>query len=656
MPDADAKPASLAHAVTPLWRNLSFTLMWTSTAASGFGDRMIMLAALALLGGMMTAPDGTALSDDTAIQAGTQFFFFLPYLIFSIPGGWIADRVPRKWLLLTCDEVRGLLLLWSFVLVAEASGMAAIPDDQHWKVYGLLFAIGIGAAIFNPTRSAIVPQIVERSQLQPANAVVLVINVIFSMIGFLIGTRIISSEDASSVRTGLLLGSLFYLVSGTFFAFLKPRDPRLIANPEAARASISIIDGLRYARSHGRVIKLIAIDVLIWGAAATLYSGVIGLCKVHYGLTGDELLKRYGDLSTTLGVGMLAGAVVIGLIRTRRETTTIIGLALIFAGINILIVALVPIMWVTFVCSFLVGAAGNIAIVTIISLLQSIVPNYVRGSIMGLNGMVSTFFSVLIYLCIWRLPNADSNILYVLDFLGPVLIIVGIIALWRYLTTGIATSRGGNFFYHLARIYALVWHRVMWEGRHHIPRTGGAILAPNHTVALDPFVLQPGCPRMIRWLMLTSYRYKFAEPMWKAIDPVCLEQKKGQDTVEPGPKQVRTIVKALRDGQLLGIFPEGHLQKDHRNLRPFEEGVAVMARLGKVPIIPCWISGTPRTRSVVWSLLRPSHSKATYGEPYWPDPKAEPAEVMAELRRRMLALPGAFEVDPDFDEEGRPRE
>ncbi len=649
MPDPAAKPAPLADAPAPLWRNFSFTLMWTSTAASGFGDRMIMLAALALLGGL------AANESSTAIQAGTQFFFFLPYIFFSIPGGWLADRIPRKWLLLACDESRGLLLLWSFVLVADAAGMVVLPDDQQWKVYALLFAIGIFAAIFNPARSAIVPQLVERSQLQPANAVVLVINVVFSMIGMLIGGFIISPDDGSSVRTGLLIGSLFYLVSGTFFAFMRPRDPRLVADPNTARAHTSLLDAFRYARTHKRVVYLIGIDVLVWGAAATLYSGVIGLCKVHFGLVDDELMERFTQISAALGFGMLAGAALIGFIRTRRESTTIIGLALVFAGVNVLIVALVPVLWVTFVCSFLVGVAGNVAIVTILSLLQSIVPNYVRGSVMGLNAMVSTTVSVAVYFAIWRLKDADRNILYVLDVLGPVLIVVGLIALYRYLTTGIAPTRTGNLFYHGARLFALVWHRATWEGRHHIPRTGGAILAPNHTVALDPFILQPGCPRMIRWLMLTSYRYTFAEPMWRAIDPVFLEQKRGSDVVEPGPKQVRTIVKALRDGQLLGIFPEGHLQKTHRNLREFEEGVAVMARLGKVPIIPCWISGTPRTASVWVALLRPSHSKATFGEPYWPDPKAEPAEVMAELRRRMLALPGAHEFDDKpADEEPSP--
>ena len=74
--------------------------MWTSTAASGFGDRMIMLAALALLGGLAEGVDSTA------TQAGTQFFFFAPYFFFAVLGGWIGDRMPRKWLLLICDEAR----------------------------------------------------------------------------------------------------------------------------------------------------------------------------------------------------------------------------------------------------------------------------------------------------------------------------------------------------------------------------------------------------------------------------------------------------------------------------------------------------------------------------------------------------------------------
>jgi 1-acyl-sn-glycerol-3-phosphate acyltransferase len=252
--------------------------------------------------------------------------------------------------------------------------------------------------------------------------------------------------------------------------------------------------------------------------------------------------------------------------------------------------------------------------------------------------MATTMGSVAIYFAIWRLPDADRNIVYVLYVLGPMLMAVGGIALYQYMTVGVAPTKGGNFFYHVARLFALVWHRVSWENRHHVPREGGCIVASNHTSAMDPLVLQAASPRMIRWLMLTSYRFKLVEPMWRAIDPICLEHEKGKDAHEPGPQQVRTIVRALRDDQLLGVFPEGHLQYDNRKLKPFLPGVAVMAKLGKASILPAWISGTVMSDSIIKHMLKPSRSRVIFGKPYTPDPNATPEEVMADLRRRLLKL------------------
>ncbi|MEM9420847.1 MAG: MFS transporter, partial [Planctomycetota bacterium] len=495
---------------TPLWRNFSFTLMWTSTAASGFGDRMIMLAALALLGGL--AAEG----DSTSTQAGTQFFFFMPYLFFSVLGGWVADRLPRKWLLMVCDEARGLLLLLGVFLIGGAS---QVDPDREWQVYAMLFAIGIFASIFNPTRNAIVPQLVERQQMQPANAVVLVINVVFSMIGMVVGGRIISPDEASSVGTGLLVGALFYLISGSFFAFMRPKSTRLLDSDDSSRTAVSLIDAMKYVACHRKVIWLIVIDVMVWGAAATMYSGVIGLCKIHYNLTGDALMKEFTQVSAALGFGMLAGAVVIGLIRTRQQAPLVMGVALAIAGLNVLLVSVIPLKVVTYLGAFFVGVAGNVAIVSVISLLQSIAPNAVRGSVMGLAAMVTTVVSVIIYGAIWQLEDADTKIIYVLYGLGPLLIASGLGYALYYLAHGPMPAAGGNFFRHLVRFFCLVWHRLEWEGRHHIPESGPVILAANHTTALDPFLMQAACPRQIRWLMLTSYRYKAVEFFWKIIDP-----------------------------------------------------------------------------------------------------------------------------------------
>ena len=624
-------PAASHGIFPPLWRNLSFTLMWTSTAASGFGDRMIMLAALALLAGV------AADSDSTSIQAGTQFFFFLPYLFFSVLGGWAADRLPRKWLLMTCDEARGLLLLLGVFLIGGAS---QVDDDKRWQVYAMLFAIGIFAAIFNPTRNAIVPQLVSRSQMQPANAVVLVINVVFSMIGMIVGGWIIDPGEASSIETGLWVGAIFYLVSGSFFAFMKPRDQRIFVEQGELppKAATSLIDGLRYVANHRRIIGLIFVDVMVWGAAATMYSGVIGLCKMHYGLVDDALIKEFTQVSAALGFGMLAGAVVIGVIRTRQEGPLVMGVALAVAGINVALVSLIPWKPVTYLGAFLVGVSGNVAIVTVISLLQSISPNAVRGSVMGLAGMVTTIVSVTVYGLIWLMPgDADRYIVNVLLVLGPLLVVVGLIYASIYLRQGPMNSISANVLRHLERFFCLVWHRLEWHGRHHIPAAGPVILASNHTTALDPFLMQAASPRQIRWLMLTSYRFRALEVLWRAIDPIFLDFDGDGQRVNAS-KQVRQIVKHLKAGDCLGIFPEGGLQYDSRRLKEFEDGVAVCAKLSKAQIVPVWIEGTERSRSMFRHLFKPGRRKVSFGPAFTPDPKATPEQINADLRQRMLAL------------------
>ncbi len=620
----------------PLYRNLSFTLMWTSTAASGFGDRMIMLAALALLGGMVAGVDATA------TQASTQFWFFLPYILFAMIGGWLADLVPRKWLLLACDELRGLILLIAAVMAWTMTGSAQIPPDavwfslagvevlHTWRVYAILFAIGIFAATFNPTRNAIIPQIIPTHQLTVANAIILVINVIAGQIGLLLGERIISQEDATTVRTGLMLGAGFYLISGLFFAFLKPIQA---VRPRASRMHPrALLAAAGYTRTHRRVAILIGLNVLIWPSAAVVTSALFGLGKLHYGLTGDALLTHFAYLSVTLGVGMLIGAALVSLIGTRRESPTVYLLAIAGAGLGVLILAAVPLLPVAYAACLMIGVFGNIAIVAILTLIQSITPNHMRGRVMGLNTLLNTALSVVTYFAIWRLPDADRNIALVMFALGPGLMAVGVFGLMRFLPSGPLARRDANVFWHLNRLFCFVFHRVRFVGKHRVPRDGAVVLASNHTSAVDPFLLQAGLNRRTRWLMLTPYLLWPARPLWRAIDPIALDRD-SSDAVK-----LRQVAQELRRGELVGIFPEGGLQRRVRELQPFQPGAAVMAKLGKAVIVPAWVEGTPVADSMLRHMFQPSRAVVVFGEPWTPDKAMEPDAVTAELRQRMLAL------------------
>ena len=634
MPSAEPTPKSNPRRV-PLWRNLNFTLMWTSTAASGFGDRMIMLAALALLGGLV---EGTVRA--TAVQASTQFWFFLPYIFISVFGGWLADHLPRKWLLLSCDEARGLILLASYFLLAEATGSVAIDRDLAWftvagvevpvyaKVYVALALIGGFAATFNPTRNAIIPQIIPRPQLQPANAVILVITVVASMLGMLIGGELIDPTIAASVRHGLLIGALFYLISGGFFAFLRPVE--VVARPVQSRRSLR--QALSYVLEHRRVWTLIGLNVLVWSSGAVVSSGLMGLGRTHYDLTGNALLAMFTRTSATLGAGMLAGAVIVVLIRTRRESTSITMTAVILAGLFLFVLAAVPNLAVTYFAAFLIGVAGNVAVITIITLLQSISPNYVRGRVMGLNSMTNVIFSVTTYFLIWQWPEADRTIITVMLVLGPVLIGIGAIGLIQYLRRGPLSTGSANALWRLDRLYTLTWHRLQWEGQANIPHEGPVLLASNHTTGLDPLLIQAACPRLVRWVMLSSYRFRVLGWLWRVLRPISLERGAGDRA------RIRQVVETLKQGEVVGFFPEGGLQREHRELGQLHPGVSMIAQRSGAWVVPVWIEGTPHRRNMLWHFLQPSRSRVVFGEAYRVETEHSHEQVLTELRQRMEAL------------------
>ena len=655
----------------PLWRNLSFTLMWTSTAASGFGDRMIMLAALALIGGM--APG----VESTSMQAATQFFFFAAYIVFSIPGGWLADRLPRKWVMLGCDESRGALLLLSMLMVGEAAGQADIAPEYHWRVYAVLFAVGTFAAIFNPSRNAIVPQIVPPGQFQPANAIILGINVIASMIGLIVGGWIIEVDNAGSVGTGLMVGALFYMVSGTFFAFLRPRahyrepgaglvsppgdaaperaDERApIAPPSAARRrATGHFDGLRYVLDHRRIVALVLLTVLVWSSAAAVSSGLMGLGKMHFGLEDQALLTYFTQASASIGLGMLLGAGVISAIRTRRESKVVLSAAIAMTGVSVILLALAPTPVLSCLCALGVGLFGNVAIVSIMTILQTISANYIRGRVMGLTAWCNTLFSTLTYFVLWRLPDADQVIVWVMLAIGPVMLLAGLVGLWKTLTVGPTPDRGLNAIWHLNRLYCFGWHNVRHVGREHLttfpqdatdddPRRRPLLLAPNHTTGIDGFVIQAGWSRIVRWVMLKSYLFWYADPLWRRIRPIALDQHENGNA-KGDLANLKRMVAELKEGQPVGIFPEGGLQRDVRELKELREGVGFVARRAGAKIIPVWIHGTPRVKSMLLHFLLPSNTVIVFGEPFTPDRKDKDEDIVEELRQRLITLGRRFE-------------
>src|SRR4051794_35368912 len=105
------------------------------------------------------------------------------------------------------------------------------------------------------------------------------------------------------------------------------------------------------------------------------------------------------------------------------------------------------------------------------------------------------------------------------------------------------------------RLYARVYHRVDVLSPQRLPARGPAILVCNHTSGIDPELIQSCCPRVITWMMAREY---YEIPMLRHVLDLI-----GVIPVSRGARDsaaTRAAMRALSDGKILGLFPEGKIE------------------------------------------------------------------------------------------------
>jgi 1-acyl-sn-glycerol-3-phosphate acyltransferase len=157
------------------------------------------------------------------------------------------------------------------------------------------------------------------------------------------------------------------------------------------------------------------------------------------------------------------------------------------------------------------------------------------------------------------------------------------------------------------RLFSRAYHRVDIQTPPTLPRTGPAILVCNHISALDPLLLQGTASRVLIWMMAREY-YEIKALRWffETIEAIPVDRS-GRDMAA-----TRAALRALEQGRILGIFPEGRIEKTHE-LLPFQTGVAMMALRADVPVCPAYLDGTNRGMNMLPAVLTPNEARLRFG-------------------------------------------
>jgi 1-acyl-sn-glycerol-3-phosphate acyltransferase len=538
-------------------QNSDFRQLWLSQLVSSFGDRITQMALLTLF--LISG------NDNGGKVAVITFFTLLPYSVFGLLFGVMADRFSRKYLMVSADFLRAALL----VIVAFSWAMNRSTDF----VFPGVFILGTLTALFSTSKLGLLTNIVDKKDLVEANSIVATTATVTTLIGTFFAGGIIRITGETA---GFFINAATYVISALLLLQMavqsKPQEAPGLQSFDALFEDFS--SGLRFIRRHRLIKNLIGLSCVFSVTSGFGYILILNYCSQTLRLSSQGL----GLVLASLGLGMVLGGLILYKRKDKVNYDRALYLSFLILGVFLSIFLAHPGFYGTIAILFCAGVGGAILTITLDTIVHHITPDEARAKVFAARtAITNTVFLVsllLVGLAIKSIPAVTM-----LAALGCISIIFFLV---------IYLPRRG-WTYRLVRLTVCVLMKFLFKmrvsGQENIPGTRKLILAGNHTSVLDGIVVACAYPRRVYFMTAdTSFQVK---PWgwvlsWLGYIPV---NRQGFTK-----EAIAKAVSLLKSGNTIGIFPEGRITPDGR-IEEGKRGVALIARLANADILPFAIEG-----------------------------------------------------------------
>ena len=335
----------------------NFRRLWTAAAVSNLGDGL-RLAAFPLLAATITR--------DPGLVAGLTVALRLPWLLFSVPAGGLADRFDRRRLMALVSVGQGVVMAALGLVIVLGGGQLVV-------LYVAAFLLGVGEVTFDTTSQTLVPAIVDRDDLERANGRLIATE---RVVNELAGPPIGSFLFAAAVAAPFVVDAFTFAIASVVILSISGRFKTQDASPGSVLGR-HILDGFKWLWTDRFFRYLTGV-----GVAVNLATGAVAAILVLFVLETLGISEiGYGLFLSAMAVGGLGGAILAPKLRKVLGPGTLILSGVAIQGVGYGVAGTLSNPIAAAVALAVVQAGFFAVLVVFFSLRQAVVPNRLLGRV-----------------------------------------------------------------------------------------------------------------------------------------------------------------------------------------------------------------------------------------------------------------------------------
>ena len=575
----------MAHNQFELLKQRRFAPFFVTQCFGAFNDNIFRQAIIGLL---LFA--GVSAAQRTLYTNLAPALFILPYFLFSATAGQIAEKLEKSRLIRITTSME--------IAIMSLAAVGFLLQNLPLLLVAL-FCTGVQSTLFGPVKYSILPTVLRPEELTGGNGLVEMGTSISILIGMIAGGLIFQVAGTHGAQLAAVSVVLFAIAGNLVSRQIPPAAPgapdlEFSWNPIPESLAI-----LRLAKKQLAVRNAILGVSWFWFVGTMLTAQLPSYAIDYMGSAPNQaLLYTFALALFSIGTGagsmlcekLSARTVEIGLVPLGAFGITAFVLDLYFArhgappttGVGIAGFLAQPGAWHVCADLVLIGMFAGFFVVPLFALIQSRTPKDELSRVIAAMNIQNALFIVaaagvsiaMQQLLHWTIPQV---------FLA-LAVMNAIVALYIFTLVP-------EFF---MRFIAWVLTHVLYKAKvigieDNVPDEGPALVVCNHVSYTDPLVLMGAIPRPTRFVM---YWKIFNTPglSWVFRTARAIPIAGAKENVELMEAAFAEVDKALAEGEIVGIFPEGKLTTDGE-IAQFKAGVERILKTRPVPVVPMALRG-----------------------------------------------------------------